>query len=254
MTALVMAASRGLGRASAEALAKDGHDLVLLARDKDRLEQTADELRSHGGAVDTHVVDVADGNALTDAISTTLGARGVDVLVANAGGPAPGTFADTGDDAWRAAFDLVLMSVVRATRLVLPSMAERGRGRVIVIGSSSVVSPLSGLVLSNAFRPALAGLVAALAQEVARDGITVNLVAPGRFDTDRVRSLDQRRATGAGVSVDELRQRAEQGIPIGRYGRPEELGALVAFLASDAASYLTGQSILLDGGLVPHVG
>jgi 3-oxoacyl-[acyl-carrier protein] reductase len=253
-TAVVMAASRGLGRASADALAAAGHDLVLLARDAARLAETAAELRRHGGAVDTQAVDVADGAALERAVGGVAAERGVDVLVANAGGPPPGRFTDADDGAWQAAFDLVVMSVVRATRLVLPSMVARGRGRVVVIGSSSVVSPLPSLVLSNALRPALAGLVASLAQEVARDGVTVNLVAPGRFDTDRVRTLDERRASAAGTTLEEFVRRTEDSIPIGRYGRAEELGGVVAFLASDAASYLTGQSILLDGGLVPHVG
>jgi 3-oxoacyl-[acyl-carrier protein] reductase len=199
-------------------------------------------------------VDVSDGSALVAAVEAAFDERGVDVLVANAGGPPPGGFADTDDDAWSAAFDLVVMSVVRAVRAALPSMVERGRGRVVVIGSSSVVSPLPSLVLSNVLRPALAGLVASLAQEVAPHGVTVNLVAPGRFDTDRVRMLDERRAAAAGTSVEAFRRAAEDGIPIGRYGRAEELGAVVAFLASDGAAYLTGQSILLDGGLVPHVG
>jgi 3-oxoacyl-[acyl-carrier protein] reductase len=253
-TAIVMAASRGLGRASAEALAMGGHDLVLLARDAGRLAEAATDLRRYGGTVDTCEVDVADEAALERAVGATVAERGVDVLVANAGGPPPGGFADTDDTAWRVAFDLVVMSVVRATRLVLPAMRARGRGRVVVIGSSSVVSPLPSLVLSNALRPALAGLVASLAQEVARDGVTANLVAPGRFDTDRVRGLDERRAAAAGTSLVDFQRRTQEGIPIGRYGRAEELGAVVAFLASDAASYLTGQSILLDGGLVPHVG
>jgi 3-oxoacyl-[acyl-carrier protein] reductase len=135
-------------------------------------------------------------------------------------------------------------------RLALPLMQAQHFGRIIVIGSSSVKQPIGGLVLSNAFRPALLGVVKTLAQEVAADGITVNIVAPGRIDTDRVRNLDQRRAQAEGVPVEQVRAASEKTIPARRYGEPSDLGALVGFLASEEAGYITGQSILVDGGMV----
>jgi 3-oxoacyl-[acyl-carrier protein] reductase len=142
------------------------------------------------------------------------------------------------------------MSVVRSFRLAIERMQPNRFGRLLVIGSSSIRQPISELVLSNAFRPALAGVVKTLAGEVAADGITVNMVAPGRVDTERVRELDERRAENAGVPVEEFRRSFERTIPAGRYGHPAEVGAVVAFLASDAAAYVTGQTILVDGGLV----
>lgn len=252
--ALVMAASRGLGRASAEALAADGHDLVLCARSAGPLDEVATLLRQRGTVVVTAVADVAVADQLGAVFDRAeSGGRSVDVLVVNAGGPAPGAFADLADKDWYAGFELTMMSAVRAIGRVLPGMRANGFGRVVVIGSSSVRSPIPNLALSNAFRPALAGLVTSLAQDVAGDGITVNLVAPGRIDTDRVRQLDESRAERAGLDYAAFRERAEGAIPVGRYGRPGEIGALVAFLASDAAAYITGQTMVVDGGLVPFL-
>ncbi len=250
--ALVTAASRGLGFASAGALAAAGHDLVVGARDPARLEAAAARLRAHGVEVAAVPVDVADATALEGVFEHVDARFGrLDVLVANAGGPPPGTFGDLDDDAWQRGFELTLMSAVRSLRLAIPRMRAGGFGRLVVIGSSSVRQPLPGLVLSNAYRPALAGVVKSLAVELGPDGITANLVSPGRIDTDRVRSLDAGRAERTGRAVEEVRAEAETSIPMGRYGEPAELGAAVAFLASESAGYLTGQSLLVDGGLVP---
>jgi 3-oxoacyl-[acyl-carrier protein] reductase len=252
--ALVMAASRGLGRASAEALAADGHDLVLCARSAGPLEEVAAPLRERGTSVLTAVADVAVADQL-DAVFDQAESDGgaLDVLVVNAGGPAPGAFTDLTEPDWYTAFELTMMSSVRAIRRALPAMRENGFGRIVVIGSSSVRSPIPNLTLSNAFRPALAGLVTSLAQEVAREGVTVNLVAPGRIDTDRVRQLDEARADRAGLDYATFREGAERAIPAGRYGTPSEVGSLVAFLSSDAAAYITGQTLLVDGGLIPFL-
>lgn len=249
--ALVMAASKGLGLASAEALAANGHRLVLCARRAGELHTAADRLRGVGAEVAAVPADVsreADLHAVFAAATERYG--GVDVLVTNAGGPPPGHFLQLSDDQWHDAFELTFMSAVRMIRLTLPGMRERGFGRILVIGSSSVKQPIEGLTLSNAFRPALLGVVKSLAQEVAPDGVTVNMVSPGRIETDRLRALDESRARTQGVPYDQLRMASQQAIPAQRYGQPAELGSLVAFLASDAAEYITGQSILVDGGLV----
>jgi 3-oxoacyl-[acyl-carrier protein] reductase len=174
----------------------------------------------------------------------------LDILVANAGGPPPGTFLNATDTHWQTAFELTLMSAVRAMRLAVQRMQDRQYGRIVVIGSSSVKQPIPGLVVSNAFRPALLGVVKTLAQEVAATGITVNMVSPGRIDTDRVHMLDEARAKAQGISYDQSRAESERSIPARRYGSPAEIGALVAFLASEAAGYVTGQSMLVDGGMV----
>jgi len=249
--AIVMAASKGLGRGAATALAESGHHLVLCARSEEELDASRVDLEEYGGAVETVRADV---NRLPDIEAVFTRADDVfgrlDVLVANAGGPPPGAFLGVTDDQWEGAFHLTLMSAVRAMRLAVDRMRGHGFGRIVVIGSSSVKAPIPNLALSNAFRPALHGCVKTLSREVAADGITVNMVSPGRIDTDRVRSLDESRAKTLGISASEARAESEKSIPIGRYGEPGELGALVNFLASAGAGYITGQSILVDGGMV----
>ncbi len=249
--ALVMAGSKGLGRGCAAALAGEGQRVVICARDRHVLDETVAALRAAGGAVSGMTADVSraeDSAAIFREIDERYGR--LDVLVANAGGPPPGGFLAVSEAQWQQAFDLTLMSAVQAMRLAVPRMQQARYGRIVVIGSSSVKQPIANLALSNAFRPALLGVVKTLAQEVAPDDITVNMVSPGRIDTDRVRSLDENRARAQGLPYEEIRARAEQSIPARRYGTPEDLGALVAFLASDAAGYITGQSILVDGGMV----
>jgi len=250
--ALVMAGTKGLGRASAEALGRAGYRLMICGRDQTSADEAVASFRA--GGVDAVGVraDVSrpdDLAALFAAADERFGR--LDALVANAGGPPAGAFMDASDDRWQAAFELTLMSAVRAMRLAVPRMRRVGYGRIVVIGSSSSKQPIEGLVLSNAFRPALMGVVKTLSREVAADGITVNMVSPGRIDTDRVRGLDDARARADGVPYDQYRAAYERTIPARRYGDPSDLGALVAFLASDAAGYVTGQNILVDGGMVP---
>jgi 3-oxoacyl-[acyl-carrier protein] reductase len=252
--AIVMAASKGLGRGCAVALARQGFRLVLCARNQQGVDEAVASIRRDGGDAIGCAADVskaADIQTVFEVADQTYGR--VDALVANAGGPPPGAFESLSDDAWRQAFELTLMSAVRAINHAIPRMRAAGHGRIIVLGSSSVRMPLPNLALSNVFRPGLVGAVKTLAVELAGDGITVNMVSPGRVDTDRVRTLDEGRAKREGTTYEEARSRSERAIPIGRYGSPADVGELVAFLASERAGYITGQSILVDGGLVPSL-
>ena len=249
--ALIMAASKGLGRGCAEALGSAGYRLMLCARNQSGLDDVVASLRARNveaAGVAADVSQISELERVFKAVDQTYGH--LHVLVANAGGPPPGTFLRVTEEQWVTAFNLTLMSAVRAMQMAIPRVQATGNGRLIVIGSSSVKQPIPGLVLSNAFRPALLGVVKTLSQELAPEGITVNMVSPGRIDTDRVRTLDENRAREQSVSYEQFREQYEQTIPARRYGAPDELGSLVAYLASQNAGYITGQSILVDGGMV----
>ncbi|MDT0303066.1 SDR family oxidoreductase [Streptomonospora wellingtoniae] len=255
-TAVVMAGTRGLGQASAAELLRGGLQVTVCGRDGDRLEEAVSELGAVAGpeAVAGVCADVSSAEGVEGLIDGAVQRYGrLDVLVVNAGGPPPGDFADVSMDDWDTAYALTLRSAVTAIRSAVPAMREGGFGRIVIIGSSSVRRPIGGLVLSNVFRPALTGLVKSLSTDLAPEGITVNMVSPGRIDTERVRTLDERKARRQGTTAEEVRRGAEASIPAGRYGRPEELGAMVGFLAEERAGYVTGQSLLVDGGLVPSL-
>ncbi len=251
--AIVMAASKGLGRACATALAAEGAQVTIGARDAQVLEKTAQEIqqttRSRVLAVPTDVTKAEDVEAIVAATVREFGR--IDILVNNAGGPPAGTFALFGDADWQVAFELNLLSTVRLVRLVLPHMRITGSGRIITIVSTSVKQPIDGLLLSNAIRSGVVGLAKTLSVELAPDNITVNNVCPGRILTDRLRQIYHiNERLQQGVSEEAVLKEMSQDIPLGRVGKPEELGAFVAFLASQQAAYITGTTIQVDGGLV----
>lgn len=249
--ALVTASSKGLGQAIAMSLAREGARVGLCARNKEELEATADRICQDTDAdLFTKTCDVSNAQQIkefVDAAAAYFG--GVDILVTNTGGPPVGTFHDLDDATWENAGNLLLMSAIRLIRQVTPYMEARGGGRIINITSISVKEPIAGLMLSNAYRAAIIGMAKTLATELAPKRILVNNVCPGKISTDRLVHLDAARAARAGLSVEEVRAEAQRHIPLGRYGQPEELAALVTFLASSQASYITGSTILCDGGL-----
>jgi 3-oxoacyl-[acyl-carrier protein] reductase len=250
--ALVAAASRGLGRAVAEALAAEGAGVVICARDADALERARATIAQRTGAeVHAVVADVATQEG-TDILAAEALARfgRVDVLVTNAGGPPPGAFEAHGWDAWERTVQLTLRSAVELTRLVLPGMKERRWGRIINVTSITVKQPVDGLMLSNSIRAAVTGFARTLATEVAPFGITVNNILPGYTRTERVDQLNRATAEREGIGVEDVERRIESQIPMGRLGEPWEFAALAAFLASERASYITGQSMAVDGGWI----
>ena len=253
--ALVTAASKGLGRATATQLATEGATVMISSRGEEQLAKTAAEIAETTGArVEYCAADVADAEDLARLVEETqqrLG--GVDVLVNNAGGPPPGGFDALDDDAWHLAHELNLMSTVRLVRAVLPHMRAQKWGRIVTIASSSIKQPIENLLLSNTYRVAILGLAKSIAIEFAPDGILINTVGPGRIATDRVAGLDANRAALAGTSVEEVRAQAEKAIPLGRYGTAEEFAKVAAFLVSGANTYLTGQHLLVDGGMVKAI-
>lgn len=250
-TAVVTAASRGLGKGIALRFAQEGARLFIASRSEEAIRRAAEDIREQTGAeVACLAADISrkeDVDRLLAAIRQNYGA--VDILVNNAGGPPAGLFLELDDEAWRRAFDLNLMSVVRMTRGVVPLMKEKGGGRIINIISVSVKQPIPGLILSNAMRAAVAGLTKTLSTELAPYGILVNGLAPGRILTDRIRELDRATAARKGITPEQAAAEAEAGIPLGRSGTVEEFAGAALFLASDDGAYVTGQMLLVDGGM-----
>jgi len=247
-TALVTAASKGMGKACALGLAAEGARVVMCARTDVDLQAAAEEVRGKTGA--QVVAMPADVTRADQVKALVAGAHeafgGVDILVANAGGPPRGYFDELSDEQWYGAFEVSLLSVVRLIREVLPSMRQRRWGRIITIQSSSVKQPVDGLDLSNAIRPGAAGLMKTLASELGTDNILVNTVCPGRILTDRLLGG----ARQAGLSPEDYVRQAGADVPVGRVGTPEEFANVVVFLASERASYVTGVAIQVDGGLI----
>ncbi len=254
--ALVCGASKGLGRGCALALVREGVHVVVVARGREALEQTASELRAQGGpavqvlAVAEDITTVA-GRA---AVLAVAGGPGVnfDILVTNAGGPPPGDFRDWDREAWIKAVDANMLTPIELIKATVDGMAARGFGRIVNITSSAVKAPIDILGLSNGARSGLTGFVAGVARSgIAAKGVTINNLLPGKFDTDRIATTLQAAAAKTGKSVDDIRRAQQAQIPAGRYGTAEEFGAICAFLCSRQAAYITGQNILPDGGAYP---
>lgn len=250
-SAAVLASTAGLGRAVAEALLAEGARVAICGRDPQRLEAARRELEgAHPDRVHGEALDVADPEALRahlEGVRSRWG--GVDVLVINAGGPPPGPAVEVDEEDLDAAFALTLRSAVTAVRAVLPGMRERGFGRVVSLSSLSVRQPIDDLVLSNSMRAGLAGFLKTLASEVAADGVLVHTLCTGMFDTDRLTALFEARGRARGTPASVQREAVEAQIPLGRIGQPSELAAVVAFLCSEPASYLSGLALPVDGGV-----
>lgn len=249
---VVAASSKGLGRATALQLAQEGARVVISGRDEDTLADTARQIEAESGSeVEAVVTDLTVAEDAERLISRAVERFGsLDALITNSGGPPAGNFDDFEDEAWISSFELNLLSVVRLIKAALPHMRERGYGRILNFTSSSIKQPIDGLILSNTYRAGVLGLAKSLSGELAPQGILINTIGPGRIGTDRVGTLDGNRAQKLDIPVEEVRRRAEANIPLGRYGEPEEFAKVATFLVSRANTYLTGQAILVDGGMV----
>ncbi len=245
--ALVLGGSKGLGRGIAEALAGEGVAVALTGRNGETAAKAAAEIgpNAAGFSLDLAKPEVVD--PFLDRLAATFGQ--IDILVLNGGGPPPTNAADIDPGFWRAQFEAMVLSGMRISHRLLPSMREHRFGRIVAVASTSIREPIPGLTASNALRSALAGWMKTLASEVAADGVTVNMLLPGRLATDRNLSFDRMDAEAEGVSVETVAVRSQSEIPLGRYGTPAEFGAAAAFLASRQAAYITGIALPVDGGL-----
>lgn len=253
--ALILASSKGLGYGIAAALAREGADVLLCGRSKDRLAANCATINAEGhGKADWLQADLTDPafvDTIIEGIAEKLG--GLDILVNNSGGPTPGTTQDMTGEQLENYFVAMVARIITLTNAVLPGMKAQGWGRILTVASSGIIEPIANLALSNTLRPALAGWSKTLATEVAADGITSNMLLPGSIATDRLDVLDGAAAQRSGRSIDDIRAERQARIPIGRYGRVEEFAATAAFLCSQPASYITGAMIRCDGGAARSV-
>jgi 3-oxoacyl-[acyl-carrier protein] reductase len=253
--AVVAASSRGMGRAVAEALAAEGCNVAICSRDSDAIARTGAEIRQrHGVEVFAHAVEMTDPDQVASFVSGAREKLGpVTICVANCGGPPLGRFEDFSLDDWRRAFELSFVSTLSLIRETLPDMKAAGWGRVVSITSTSVKQPIDGLILSNAIRGSVVGLMKSLAGEYGKHNILFNNVGPGLTATERLLTNAGKRAAAEGRSREEVLASMTAAAPLGRVAQPEEFASVVAFLCSEGASYVTGSSVMVDGGLVKSV-
>ena len=252
--ALVTGGGGGLGSAIADSLAREGAKVVVADVNRDALEAVVDAIRARGGEARGMIWDLADIAGIPERMHEIQEAWGtVDILVNNTGGPPPTTVQNVGQDDWEKYFQSMVTGVIKLTDAVLPGMAKAGWGRVITSTSSGVIAPIPNLGISNTLRAALLGWSKTLSREVARDGVTVNVILPGRIATQRIQQLDVAKAARDNRPVEEIEKESTGSIPVGRYGKPSEYGDTVAFLSSTAASYITGSVIRVDGGLIASI-
>jgi 3-oxoacyl-[acyl-carrier protein] reductase len=253
-TALVLGGGGGLGRAIAKSFAAEGAKVAVAGVRSTSIDATLAELRSIGGISLSLIWDLADLSVIDANITKIESELGpVDILINNTGGPPPSTAAGQDPALWAKQFQAMVLSVIAITDRVLPGMKARGWGRILTSTSSGIIAPIPNLAISNALRMSLVGWSKTLAREVAKDGITANIILPGRIATARVATLDDARAKREGRSVEEVAAESAATIPVGRYGKPEEYADVVAFLASTRAAYITGSVIRVDGGMTTSI-
>jgi 3-oxoacyl-[acyl-carrier protein] reductase len=249
---IVLASSSGLGKAAALEFAREDANVMLFSSNDDKLAQAAKEIKAETNKEVYYTVgNITDANDIKRVVKNAVDQFGtVDVLINNTGGPPAGTFKDFSDEDWQNAYNLTLLSFIRSIREVVPYMQQQGGGRIVNLTSSSVKRVLDNLILSNTFRMGVVGLTKTLSQELAKDNILVNVVAPGRIATDRTKFLDTVKANKLGLTSEDVEQQSIREIPLGRYGNPGEFAKMLVFLCSEANTYITGQTVLVDGGLV----
>lgn len=251
--ALVTGASSGLGRGIAEALAAEGVHVNVAARRADRLAETVSAIKAAGGSAAAHTLDLSDLGQVEALADSLVAAGGIDILVANSGGPPPGGPQGVAAETWRTQFDTMVVPLIALMDKLVPGMQTNGFGRVTIVASSGVVQPIPTLAISNTLRSSLVGYAKTLSTAVAADGVTVNVVAPGRIHTDRTDQLDAAASERTGQPIDQVRANSAATIPAGRYGKVEEFAATVAFLSGVPAGYVTGSVVRVDGGMIRSV-
>jgi 3-oxoacyl-[acyl-carrier protein] reductase len=252
-TALVLGASQGMGAGIARVLAENGANVIVGARNADKLETLVSELEAHGVKAEAYPIDLSDKASVDQLCAKIKNDWQIDMLLNNAGGPPPSPSTGVADEVWAASIQALLMSTIRITEAALDGMKERQWGRVLTIASSGVKQPIDNLGVSNTVRGAVAGFTKSLSNEVAQHGITVNMILPGRIETERLVNMDINNSKRKEISLDEQKGQNQGSIPAKRYGTVEEFADVAAFLMSERASYVTGSLIRVDGGLINSV-